>query len=160
MSHYRDGKGQLPGPCPAGQGVNHRSFARQLLTLALDDSATGEEAIASRRHARKRAGRTSRQLPDRLALGVPAGKVREERTSPVGRSVGRYSCPDVAHVAITAIFARPPSTSITVPWTNVDSSLARYTAAGAMASGVPLSPAGVPRIIGAAGGRQRHRPGG
>ena len=47
MSHYRDGKGQLPGPCPAGQGVNHRSFARQLLTLALDDSATGEEAIAS-----------------------------------------------------------------------------------------------------------------
>ena len=72
MSHCRDGKGQLPGPCPAGQGVNHKSSARKLLTLALDDSATGEEAIASRRHARKCARGTSRQLPDRLAMGAPA----------------------------------------------------------------------------------------
>src|SRR5258708_23638858 len=48
------------------------------------------------------------------------------------------------------MFVRPPSTSITVPWTNADSSLARYTAAGAMASGAPLSPAGVPLIMCAA----------
>ena len=53
---------------------------------------------------------------------------------------------------MTATPVRPPSTSITVPWTNKASSLARYTAAWAMASGVPLLPAGVPRIIDFGGG--------
>jgi len=44
---------------------------------------------------------------------------------------------------MTATPVRPPSTSITVPWTNAASSLARYTAAWAMASGVPLAPSGL-----------------
>src|SRR3954453_12955632 len=53
--------------------------------------------------------------------------------------------------AMTATFTRPPSTSITVPLTNCDSSEARYTAACAIASGVPNAPYGVPFIIAAAG---------
>jgi hypothetical protein len=52
---------------------------------------------------------------------------------------------------MTATVVRPPSTSITLPWTKLASSLARYTAAWAMDSGVPLLPAGVPRIMISAG---------
>src|ERR1700722_14747830 len=59
--------------------------------------------------------------------------------------------PGVVHAAMTATPTRPPSTSITVPCTNMASSLARYTAAWAMASGIPLPPAGVPRIMPSAG---------
>src|SRR3954466_7337198 len=54
-------------------------------------------------------------------------------------------------LAMTATPIRPPSTSMTVPLTNCDSSEARYTAACAIASGVPNAPYGVPFIIGAAG---------
>src|ERR1700732_1242624 len=53
--------------------------------------------------------------------------------------------------AMTATLTRPPSTSMTVPLTNCDSSEARYTAACAIASGVPNAPYGVPRIMAAAG---------
>src|SRR3954466_5008692 len=52
---------------------------------------------------------------------------------------------------MTATPPRPPSTSTTVPLTNRDSSEARYTAASAIASGVPNAPYGVPFIIAAAG---------
>src|ERR1700750_2715178 len=52
---------------------------------------------------------------------------------------------------MTATPTRPPSTSTTVPLTNRDSSEARYTAACAIASGVPNAPYGVPFIIAAAG---------
>src|SRR3954454_21476678 len=52
---------------------------------------------------------------------------------------------------MTATLTRPPSTSMTVPLTNCDSSEARYTAACAIASGVPNAPYGVPFIIAAAG---------
>jgi hypothetical protein len=41
---------------------------------------------------------------------------------------------------MTATFTRPPSTSMTVPLRNCDSSEARYTAACAIASGVPNAP--------------------
>src|SRR5207237_10402586 len=54
--------------------------------------------------------------------------------------------------AMTATVVRPPSTSITLPCTNAASSLAKYTAAWAMASGVPLAPAGVPTIMTSAAG--------
>src|SRR3954453_6499899 len=57
---------------------------------------------------------------------------------------------------------RPPPTSMTVPLTNCDSSEARYTAACAIASGVPNAPYGVPFIIAAAGSfsiRGRTTPG-
>src|SRR5437763_12459987 len=52
---------------------------------------------------------------------------------------------------MTATPTRPPSTSMTLPLTNCDSSEARYTAACAIASGVPNAPYGVPFIIAAAG---------
>src|SRR3954468_19643718 len=52
---------------------------------------------------------------------------------------------------MTGTLTRPPSTSMTVPLTNRDSSEARYTAACAIASGVPKAPYGVPFITAAAG---------
>src|SRR6202042_3231923 len=57
----------------------------------------------------------------------------------------------IGQLAMTAPPTRPPSTSMTVPLTNCDSSEARYTAACAIASGVPNAPYGVPRIIAPAG---------
>jgi len=62
----------------------------------------------------------------------------------------RTLCGELGQRAANSTDDRPPSTSKTVPWTSVASSLARNTAARAIASGATRRPSGAVAIIGPA----------